>query len=125
MAQALADGTSSNGVESVETRLARLEQKMEQVLTMATTSAHQKSQEDPLSRATPLLPQQSPYLAEFDSILLDNANEILGHPHSNLPQPQGLVTSATSDDIPSSSYPQLPALIEIQPAIDHYFTHVV
>lgn len=102
-------------------RLARIEERLEQLFaTTATASAVDQSYD-----------QQ---LVDLNNILVDDAGQILGQSYSPWHQPEGLLSANTSNaPVPSGSeidvtlsesYPRLPPLREIQPAIDYYFEHV-
>ncbi|KAK9250350.1 fungal-specific transcription factor domain-containing protein [Lipomyces tetrasporus] len=120
------DGT--NRIEDVESRLARVEHQLG--LVFAAPSAAPVQAGDDQHKAAPAQdPDQ--FLSDFDYTALNEANQILGQPQSDMVPLGNAFTSklpALDADIASGlvgdPYPCLPPLAEIQPAIADYFVHV-
>ncbi|KAK6444531.1 hypothetical protein FP744_10000779 [Trichoderma asperellum] len=114
-------------IESVESRLAHIEERIGQVIA-ATTMAPvtSQSQDAPLMSTPssfPILPQ---FLPEMPLVHTDSqVNCILSRP-SSMDQPVDLAASGipASDLRWTHSYPCIPPFEEIQPIIENYFTHM-
>ncbi|KAJ8100805.1 hypothetical protein POJ06DRAFT_281740 [Lipomyces tetrasporus] len=117
----------TNRIEDVESRLARVEHQLG--LVFAAPSAAPVQAGDDQHKAAPAQdPDQ--FLSDFDYTALNEANQILGQPQSDMVPLGNAFTSklpALDADIASGlvgdPYPCLPPLAEIQPAIADYFVH--
>lgn len=145
VSRGLADATADSSyrtsrIGGVESRLARIEEQMGQVLAAASSTNFPNGTPIPptLNGSHQLpLPPPDEYLPDFDRIILDDVNQLLTQQYAISSQaidPQTLdnVYALNADKVPvdtddvavNSVYPSLPPLLDIQPAIDDYFTHV-
>ncbi|KAL6787285.1 fungal-specific transcription factor [Trichoderma sp. SZMC 28012] len=123
---AMASQDETRRIESIESRLARMEERIEQIFS-AVTAATTQSQETPslvtTARSPFPVPNQPPDqpLTHFDI----DFNGVLSQP-SSVTHPIDLAASEApiSDMKWTNSYPHLPPFEEIQPIIEHYFTHI-
>lgn len=116
-------------IESIESRLAHMEGRIEQAIAAATTAvAINQFRDKPLLMATApsSFPMPTQLLPEIPLVHIDNEfSRILSQPLS-MAQPIDLAAS----EIPvpgierTDSYPRIPPFEEIQPIIENYFTHI-
>lgn len=113
-----------------------MEQRMNEILVGISTASANADQRlgasslaGSLQTAVPLEFVSDQYLPNFDDFVLDNDNRLLGQQHLDPTQLPELDFSpdfdpATDDaiPIPNNSYPSLPPLATIQPAIEEHFT---
>lgn len=108
---------------------------LEQALgTTPATGAPRQVEAIPPLFATPAPSELDRYLTDFDDMLLDDPGRMRGYLDAGRPQAETLLITDATDGpglqedesrMPASnSHPRLPPLTQIQPAIDHYFSHV-
>lgn len=124
-----ANCSRSGRFEKVESRLARIEERMEKFFGMASTAVSTNQNQTAQSSNG----QTEHYLSDFDSILLDDANQIFGQQFTPLSAPvhfpmdnsgDGTVEEVHNIGGGNTYYPFLPPLTEVQPMVNHYFAHV-
>ena len=120
-------------IDNVESRLNQMEERMDQFMegmssNDTSTAANQYHGPPQVTLPEEYHPDQ--YIPDFDYINLDEVNQLLPQQQSNLPPSSEKTTSSyhdliTDETVPivNSSYPGLPPLATIQPAIEDYFSH--
>ncbi|KAL7905184.1 fungal-specific transcription factor [Trichoderma velutinum] len=122
----MASQDETRRIESIESRLARMEERIEQIIG-ATAAATTQSRETSFQATTALSPFPVPnQFPDQPPIHLDSEfNGILSQLSSvTHPIDLGASETLTSDKRWNNSYPHLPPFEEIQPIIENYFTHI-
>ncbi|KIW18537.1 hypothetical protein PV08_02825 [Exophiala spinifera] len=124
---------TNDRIDNVESRLNQMELRMDQFIKGmsskdTSTAAYQHHEPPQVSLPEEYHPDQ--YILDFDHINLDQVNQLLSQQQSSLPPSSEQIISSDYDlaadepvPIVDSSYPSLPPLTTIQPAIEVYFAH--